>query len=100
MTYCTFPIRGKPFDRHWEAIEGLSVQGLMAGEGEDNDLFKLIRQEGVRREQPLIVATLKAFSEGRIRIEKGGVVDSDGRPVGSYSLNREIDNILATGFES
>jgi folate-dependent phosphoribosylglycinamide formyltransferase PurN len=100
LTYCTFPIRGKPFDRHWEAIEGLSVQGLMAGEGEDNDLFKLIRQEGVRREQPLIVATLKAFSEGRIRIEKGGVVDSDGRPVGSYSLNREIDNILATGFES
>lgn len=94
MTYCTFPIRGELFDRHWEAIEQLSIQEVIAREGEDNALFKLIRQEGVKREQPLIAATLRAFSEGKIRIEKGEVIHGSGKTVGAYSLNEEINKIL------
>jgi len=100
MTYCTFPIRGELFDRHWETIEHLSVQEVVAREGEDNALFRLIRQEGVKREQPLIAATLRAFSEGKIRIEKGEVVNSSGKTVGACSLNEEIDNILRDGATS
>jgi len=97
MTYCTFPIRGELFDRHWETIEHLSFQEVVAREGEDNALFRLIRQEGVKREQPLIAATLRAFSEGKIRIEKGEVVDSSGKTAGAYSLNEEINKILRDG---
>lgn len=52
VTYCTFSIRGKPFDRYWK-------------KGENSRLFKEIRKHGLAREFPLIIATLKAFSQGK-----------------------------------
>jgi hypothetical protein len=91
VTYCTFPIRGEPFDRHWEEIKGLPVNELMA---HDNPLFSLIRSEGVKRELPLIVVTLKAFSKGTVRIEEGKVTDSSGQTVKGYSLTEVIDAIV------
>jgi len=94
VTYCVFPIRGEPFDRHWQAIKGLPVKELKAGEGENHPLFKLIRQEGMKRELPLVVTTVKAFSEGRVRIEKGKIIDTKGKIVKGYSLTREIDAIV------
>ena len=66
----------------------------MARQVEDSPLFKLIRSEGVKRELPLIVATVKAFSKGRVRIENGRVLDSSGRIVEGYSLTREIEEIV------
>lgn len=95
VTYCTFPIRGKPFDRLWEEIENRSVPQLRAREGEDNPLFRLIRQHGLAREFPLIVATLKAFSEGSVKIETGKVVDAQGKPIPGYDLTREIELRIA-----
>ena len=94
VTYCTFPIRGEPFDRHWEEIKGLSVNELMAQQGDNNPLFSLIRSEGVKRELPLIVVTLKAFSKGTVRIEEGKVIDSSGQTVKGYSLTEVIDAIV------
>jgi phosphoribosylglycinamide formyltransferase-1 len=94
VTYCKFPIRGQLFDRHWEEIEGLSVTQIKARQGEENPLFKLIRQEGVKRELPLVVTTVKAFAEGRVRIEAGKVIDSSGKPIKAYSLTREINKIV------
>jgi folate-dependent phosphoribosylglycinamide formyltransferase PurN len=94
VTYCTFPIRGEPFDRHWEEIKGLPVNELMAQQGDANPLFSLIRSEGVKRELPLIVVTLKAFSEGTVRIEEGKVTDSSGQTVKGYSLTEVIDAIV------
>ena len=94
VTYCTFPIRGEPFDKHWEEIKGLPVNALTAQQGEDNALFRLIRKEGLKRELPLIVATLKAFTAGRVRIESGKVVDYRGKLVKGYSLTQEIDELI------
>ena len=94
VTYCTFPIRGEAFDRHWEEIKGVPMDELIARHGDDNPLFRLIRKEGVKREQPLIVATMKAFSEGAVRIEDGRVVDSRGQPMEAYSLTGEIDAMV------
>jgi len=76
VTYCAFPIKGKPFDRYWKEIKGQSIAEVKARQGENNPLFMLIRKHGLDREFPLIVATLKAFSEGKVRIEDGRVVDS------------------------
>src|SRR4030042_4824615 len=89
VTYCVFPIRGEPFDRHWQQIKGLPVKELKAGKGETHPLFKLIRQEGLKRELPLVVSTVKAFSEGRVRIEKGKIIDTRGKIVKGYSLTSE-----------
>jgi folate-dependent phosphoribosylglycinamide formyltransferase PurN len=94
VTYCTFPIKGRPFDTHWAEIEGLSVDKVTAQQGENNPLFRLIRREGTRRELPLIAATIKTFSDGKIRIDAGKVVDHRGKPIQGRSLTREIDKMI------
>jgi phosphoribosylglycinamide formyltransferase-1 len=85
-TYCTFPIRGKPFDKYWRELERIEKS-----RGEDNPLFKLIRKHGLAREFPLIIATLKAFSQGKVKIDKGRVVDAEGRAIKGYNLTDEIN---------
>ena len=94
VTYYKFSIRGQLFDEYWDEIMGKSVDEIRATSGEENDLFKAIRKYGLIREYPLIVTTIKAFSEGRVRIENGSVVDSGGRIMKAYDLSKEIDEGL------
>ncbi len=96
VTYCTFPIRGSRFDRYWKDIERHPLEESKK-QGENNPLFKFIRQYGLAREFPLIIATLKAFSEGRVRIEQGRVVDAKGKPIEGYNLTQEIDEVVQRG---
>ena len=97
VTYCTFPIRSKAFDRHWDEIERHPFSEVKKGESEHNPLFKLIRQHGLAREFPLIISTLKAFSQGKIKITADKkVIDSEGKPINGYNLTDEI-NELVTG---
>lgn len=93
VTFCTFSIRGEPFDQHWREVGGLSVEQVKREQGEKNPLFRLIREQGLAREFPLITATIRAFSEGRVRIEQNKVVGADGKPVDGYDLTPEIDKI-------
>jgi len=95
VTYCTFPIRGKSFDRYWSEIERHPLSEVKKREGENNPLFKLIRQHGLAREFPLIISTLKAFSQGKIKITAGKkVVDSEGSPINGYNLTDEINELV------
>ncbi len=94
VTYCTFSIRDEPFDLHWQDVKGRSVAEIKAKEGENNPLFRTIREHGLAREFPLIVATIKAFSEGRVRIEDGKVVSASGEVLRGYNLTEEIDSEL------
>jgi len=92
VAYCTFPIRGVPFDQHWKEIKGKPVAQIKKEQGEDNALFKLIRQHGAARELPLIIATIQAFSRSKIKITADKrVVDAQGRPIKGYDLTKEID---------
>jgi folate-dependent phosphoribosylglycinamide formyltransferase PurN len=97
-TYCTFPIRGKPFDKYWAEIKGQSVEEMKKRQGESNRLFKLIRRHGLAREFPLIIATLKAFSQGKVKIEAGKVVNADGKPIKGYNLTNEIDKQIKGAY--
>ena len=97
VTYCTFPIRGKPFDKYWDEIAGHPVDEIKNRQGENNLLFQLIRKHGLAREFPLIIATLKAFSQGKVKITKGKVVDAEGKPIKGYNLTNEIDKQLKGG---
>ena len=83
IAYYSFPIQGGAFDFFW---------GEAAGER--GPLFWLIRQEGVRREIPLIVLTLKALAEGRIRVKDGKVMDSAGKELEGLSLTQEVEEYL------
>ena len=94
VTYCTFPIRGKPFDKHWSEIEKRAFEEIKK-QGENNLLFKLIREHGLAREFPLIISTLKAFSQGEVKITADKkVVDYEGRPIKGYNLTNEINEKL------
>jgi len=94
VAYCTFSLRGEPFDRYWREVEGQPISEIKKTQGESNRLFKLIRKHGLMREFPLIIATLKAFSRGKVRIRKGKVVGADGRTIKGYNLTCEIDKLL------
>jgi folate-dependent phosphoribosylglycinamide formyltransferase PurN len=92
VAYCTFPIRGKPFDKYWREIEGQSVEEIKKRQGENNPLFKLIRKHGLAREFPLIISTLKVFSQGKVRIiADKKLVDAEGKPIKGYNLTDEIN---------
>jgi len=98
VTYCTFSIRGKSFDRYWDEIERHPLSEVKRGQGQNNFLFKLIRQHGLAREFPLIISTLKAFSQGRIKITAGKkIVDSKGKPIKGYNLTDEINGQIKEG---
>ena len=92
VTYCTFPIRGGPFDKYREEIKGQTPAQIKQEQGEDNALFKLIRQHGVTRELPLIISTIQAFSQGKVKITADKrVVDTEGKVIKGYDLSEEID---------
>jgi len=92
VTYCTFPIRGEPFDKYWVEIKGKPLAQIKQEQGEDNALFKLIRQYGVARELPLIIATIQAFSQGKVKVTADKrVVDAEGKAIYGYNLTDEID---------
>ena len=94
ITYCTFPIRGEVFDNYWEVTDSLSVAKLKEEQGENNMLFQLIRQHGLAREFPLILSTLKAFGQGKIKIEAGEVIDNQGKPISGYDLTEDVDRMI------
>ena len=100
VTYCSFPIRGEAFDNAWKEIEGKFVDALKREQGESNSLFRLIRQHGVARELPLIVATLRVFANAEVKIRAGVVVDRQGRPIRGYDLTDEIDRAVKDKLQS
>ncbi|MFC1897157.1 phosphoribosylglycinamide formyltransferase [Chloroflexota bacterium] len=92
VAYCTFPVRGKQFDKYWNEIESYPLSEVKKREGERNPLFKLIRQHGLAREFPLIVSTLKAFSQGKIKITSDKkIVDAEEKSINGYNLTDEIN---------
>ena len=92
ITYCRFPITGKDFNDLWGENGKVSVSQIKVEQGENNGLFKAIRRAGFIRETPLIVHTLKTFSEGKIRIASDKkLLDSSNRPIPGYDLTGEID---------
>jgi len=100
VTYCTFPIRGEPFDRYRKEIKGYPLEQIKNGQGENNPLFKLIRQHGLAREFPLITSTLKAFSQGKVRISEGKkIVDAEGKPINGYNMTEEINEVVKGAYQ-
>jgi len=97
ITYCGYPITGQAFDDLWQEIRSIPVDKIKAGQGENNPLFKAIRQAGFIRETPLIIHTLKAFSEGKITINKARkLLDSAGNIIAGYDLTAGIDAEIAS----
>lgn len=95
VTYTTFPIVGKSFDKLWRQATS-SPKNIK--ERTQDALFNLIREHGIARELPLIVATIKALAEGGIKIRDSRVFGRDGEIVGGYCLTKEIEAMLEGGL--
>lgn len=98
LTYCGFPIRGGDYDPLWEnfyaKLETSSVEEIRNGEGENEPLFRKIREDGAKRELPLIVSTIRLFAEGRVRIEDKRLWCDGKKLDGPYDLSEEVDGAI------
>lgn len=94
LTYCSFPIRRGAFDPLWREAEGVPLDDLKA-QGEEQPLFKQIREEGIRRERPLLLETLKSLADGRLKVSGHPVLDVQGADSDGILLNAEVDRYLA-----
>ncbi len=99
VTYCLFPIKGPGWDELWKEFldleHELGLEGIKEKYGETLPLFAKIREEGVKRELPLIVYTLRSLARGDIFLEKGKVLDSGGnRLEKACDLTEDIEKSL------
>ncbi len=91
VAYCTFSIRCERFDSLWRNVEWYP-EDTPESQAARNALFDTIRKHGLAREFPLITTTIKAFSEGKIKITPDkNVVDARGKTIAGYDLTKEID---------
>ncbi|MCX5997384.1 MAG: formyltransferase family protein [Chloroflexi bacterium] len=91
ISFCRYPIKGPAFDPHWAAISNSPLDDVKAQAGQENELFKLIRQQGFERETPLILHTLTAFSSGKIVISGNTLFDEKKRRIPGYDLTAKIN---------
>jgi folate-dependent phosphoribosylglycinamide formyltransferase PurN len=97
IAYFTFPIVGGPFDEGWREIEGKPISQVRSDYGEELPLFRLIRQEGYKREPYLLAASLKALAKGDVRVSGGRALGAYGSPIQGLCLDGEIEAALASG---
>lgn len=94
VTYCAYPIRGLGFDPLWAELEDQPFEIARGEKGEQLRLFRHIRWAGIAREVPLVIETLRAFADGRVRIENKRVVDTADNPIDGYDLSDEIEKLV------
>jgi folate-dependent phosphoribosylglycinamide formyltransferase PurN len=99
LTYCRFPIRGRVWDPLWAEWEQ-AVGAGRSNRASPPALFHRIREEGVRREAPLLVETLRALADGRIRIAGEGVYRDGDWLRGGLCLSDEVEALMGTGSGS
>ena len=91
ITYCTFPTTGPLFDPLWEQAGDRSLEELKSDYREELPLFQRIRGEGLKRETPLLLETIRAFSQGKVKVVDRQVTDEKDRPISGRNLNSEIE---------
>ncbi len=98
ITYCDFPITGGAFTDLWTAmehkLETKTVAEIEKEEDEEEPLFVEIRKDGLIREFPLIVHTIKQFADDNLEIQNGQLVAKGETLTGGYCLSVDIDEAI------
>lgn len=100
VTYCTFPLRGPTIDLLWTQAEGRGLDDIRTTDGEAFPLFQEMRRRGAMRELPLVVESLQALADGRLRLENGQIFAGDVRVVRGYDLTPEIEGALSIAAQA
>ncbi len=99
VTFCSFEIKGMEWNSLWKQFENdvkkYGYDGIREKFGENYPLFARIREEGVKRELPLIVQTLRSMAAGDVRIRGRQLVNAAGTVLpGPFDLTREINSVI------
>jgi phosphoribosylglycinamide formyltransferase-1 len=98
LTYCGFPIRGPGYDDLWndmhEKLKTRTLEQIRAAEGEKEPLFAMIRRSGAKRELPLIVATIKQFADGNLKMRGQRAYHKEELLNGPFCLSEDVDNSI------
>lgn len=102
ISYFKFPIRGGEFDSLWLKFEQKTkdkpFNEIRLDQGENEELFKKIREEEFKREIPLIICTLSKIARGEINIKSTGQILIDGEESKSpICLNDDIYKLQEGG---
>ena len=95
VTYCTYSLRGPTIDLLWRAVEHRNISDIRDAAGESLPLFQEMRRRGAARELPLVVETLRAMADGRLRLDGEVILAGTTRVVQGYDLTPEIEGTLA-----
>lgn len=98
LTYFRLSLSGPDFDPLWEEFEkkikNQRIEGIRKREGDSEPLFQLIRREGLHREFPLIILTLKRLAESRLVITSRGVQVGNLLISGGLDLTSQVERFL------
>ena len=98
LTYCKFSIRGDGYDDLWNdmkrKISESSLEDVIAKEGANEPLFKKIREDGAKRELPLIVETIRKFAEGTVCIRDKQLVVDGNKLESAFDISENVDGSL------
>ena len=98
LTYCGFSLRGDEYDPLWEnlnrKLEDSTLEEIARTEGVEEPLFKKIREDGAKRELPLIVETIRSFADGRVRIEDKKLIVGGKKIDTAFDLSEEVDRSI------
>ena len=95
LTYCDYSIKSEIFFRQWldldTKMKSLSMKQIMETEGENNLLFKTIKETGEIWEQPLLNLTIQYLSTGEISIKDQEIYFNDEPQSEGVCLVEEIE---------
>lgn len=94
VTYCRYSLRTPALEPLWRELGDKTSAALKAAQGEASPLFQAARWEGMRREQPFILETLKAYVGRGLRVRDDHVVDAKGAPIAMLDLTAQVEAAL------
>jgi Folate-dependent phosphoribosylglycinamide formyltransferase PurN len=98
ITYCGFSIRGKEYDdlrcTFREKLRKDTIKNIIEKEGTDEPFFKKIREDGAKRELPLIVSTIKQFADGTLTIKNKRPYFNNKKLDGPFDVSDDVDRRL------
>jgi phosphoribosylglycinamide formyltransferase-1 len=94
ITYCKYNLFGNKLHKYWQEIENKPIQQIKDQEGENNSLFKAIREQGLMREFPLIILTLKSLGNNDVCIVDKKVTDNTGKIIKGYNLTEQVNKMI------
>ena len=101
ISYCGFPIRGGEYDVLWERmrekLRKTSLKQIMEKEGTEEPLFKRIREDGAKRELPLIVSTIRRFAEKDVVMKDKKLFRDGARLDGPFDVSGDVDRSISDG---